>query len=247
MNLDTFLLPYKVNCQCWSCTKQILRHHRRSNCHLNSVGIFITAFKRELKLSYVLHIIIWSETVIWPYLAWLLGKLLAWPWLYILFSRALSLSRCTSNLRPLLKCIAWPCHGPFSYNWWRQFYWLIAKSRRIVDRTSLICPPASMAVKREWFVVLTPMVLYIALKQDAVPLDNEHSLPEHKQRFYCAPVCERPNQCFVNHPRETCKHRSATCCQNIYGHTGTLIQMDEEHGANTMYCQPIIMSAFVAE
>lgn len=31
------------------------------------------------------------------------------------------------------------------------------------------------------------MVLYIALKQDAVPLDNEHSPPEHKQRFYCAP------------------------------------------------------------
>lgn len=90
------------------------------------------------------------------------------------------------------------------------------------------------------------MVLYIALKQDAVPLDNEHSPPQHKQQFYRAPVCEPPNQCFVNHPREACKHRSIPCSQNVYGHTGTLIQMDKEQRASAIYCQTIIMSGSVA-
>lgn len=107
-----FLLPCKLNCQCTLCLERILHHHRHLNCHLNSAGFSLPPLKGNLNS----HIIIWTNTVIWPYLAWLLGTLLAWPWLYILFSRALSLSRCTSNLPPLLKCIAWPCHGPFSYN-----------------------------------------------------------------------------------------------------------------------------------
>lgn len=76
--------------------------------------------------------------------------------------------------------------------------------------------------------MLTPTVLYIALKQDAVPADNEHPPPEHKQRFYCATVCEPPNRCFVNHPLEACKHRSSRRGQNICGHTGTLARMDKE-------------------
>lgn len=46
--------------------------------------------------------------------------------------------------------------------------------------------------------------------------------------FYCASVCEPQNQCFVNHPREARKHRSTLWSQNMYGHTGTLIQMDKE-------------------
>lgn len=149
--------------------------------------------------------------------------------LHIVF-QALSLSRCTSNLQPLLKRIAWPCHGSFSYNWWRRFYWLIAKSCCLTDHMCLIFLRVP-AVKKGWFVVVTPLVLCIALKQDAVPLDNEHSPLEHKQQFYCAPVWEPPNQCSVNHPQEACKHGSMLRSQWICGHTGTLIQMDEEHRA----------------
>lgn len=76
------------------------------------------------------HIIIWPKAVIQPYSEWLLGTLLAWPWLLHIVFHAMSLSPCTSNLQPLLKCMAQPCHGPFSYNWWRQFYWLTAKNKK---------------------------------------------------------------------------------------------------------------------
>lgn len=53
--------------------------------------------------------------------------------------------------------------------------------------------------------MLTSIVLYVALKQDAIPLDNKHSPSERKQRFYCAPAREPPNQCVVNHPQEAAK------------------------------------------
>lgn len=145
--------------------------------------------------------------------------------LHIVF-RALSLSHCT------VCSLYWngPATAHFHITGGGDFIDLLQKAG-VLPITHASSFPASLAVKKRWFVVLTPTVLYIALKQDAVPPDNEHSPPEHKQQFYCAPVWEPPNQCFANHPQEACKHRSMLCSQYIYGHTGTLIQMHKENRA----------------
>lgn len=144
--------------------------------------------------------------VIWPYLAWLPGSAVTFTYC---FPSSVLVSLHFQSAAFIEMYSRGPATAHFHITGGGDFIDLLQKAGvSPITRASSV--PASLAVKKKWFVALTPMVLYIALKQDAVPLDNEHWSPEHKQRFYCAPHCEPPDQCFVNHPRGAHKHRSSS-------------------------------------
>lgn len=95
--------------------------------------------------------------------AWLLAAVLTRLWLYILFSEPCP---CTSSF-PICSLYWNVQRGPATAHFHRtgggDFIDLLQKAGvEPITRASSF--PASLAVRKRWFVVLSPMVLYIALK-----------------------------------------------------------------------------------
>lgn len=187
--------------------------HCRIHPLLIALGIPLPLLNVNLSFSRR-HVIAWPEAPVEPCSAWLLGTLLAWPWLlHTVFFPAMSLSRHALNLQPLLECIARPCQGPFSYTALLTYCGKKRErggSRCITDGAGFIC---SRAVKKRWFVALTLAALG-PKKQDGARPDDEHPPAEHKQQvFIVLRFCEHENRCYVNHPPEACKHGSSARSQ----------------------------------